>query len=68
LVELRGILTGEVAAERLDLLVDECDYLWAHFPDCTGGRRPAVSDISFLKRLRMEIDCALAVVVSDLAL
>jgi len=58
LVELRALLTGEAAAdnERLNVLIDECDYLWAHFPDYAGGRRPELSDISFLKRLRIEID------------
>jgi len=61
--ELRDILTGEAAADRgrLNVLVDECDYLWAHFPDYSGGRRPALgenspSELSFLKRLRAEID------------
>jgi len=58
LEELRALLTGEAAAdnERLNVLIDECDYLWAHFPDYAGGRRPELSDISFLKRLRIEID------------
>jgi hypothetical protein len=58
LKELRDILTGETTAdnERLTVLIDECDYLWAHFPDFAGGRRPELGDISFLKRLRAEID------------
>jgi hypothetical protein len=58
LAELRGILTGETGSGRLEALLDECDYLWAHFPDCaeTGGRRPGADDISFLKRVRFEID------------
>jgi hypothetical protein len=58
LEELRCILTGETAAdnERLSALIEECDYLWAHFPDCAGGKSPAVTDISFLKRVRAEID------------
>jgi hypothetical protein len=64
LEELLGILTGtgERAAERLDFLLDELDYLWAHFPDCAGagGRRPATSDIAFLKRVRAEIEPCLA--------
>ncbi|MDR0399710.1 MAG: hypothetical protein LBH51_02045, partial [Treponema sp.] len=43
---------------RLETLLDECDYLWAHFPECaeTGGRRPGAGDISFLRRVRFEID------------
>jgi len=58
LQELRGLLTGEAAAdnERLAVLINECDYLWAHFPDYAASRRPELSDISFLKRLRTEID------------
>jgi len=58
LEELRGLLTGEEAAddERLNVLIDECDYLWAHFPDCAGGGKPKLSDISFLKRVRTEIE------------
>ena len=58
LEELKGILTGGTAAckDRLNLLIDECDYLWAHFPDCSGGRLPDFGEISFLKRLRVEID------------
>ena len=63
LEELRGILSGEAASNhgRLNALVDECDYLWAHFPDCSGGRCPELGDnspsaLSFLKRVRAEID------------
>jgi hypothetical protein len=58
LEELLGILTGKRTAERLDFLLDELDYLWAHFPDCAGGggRRPPSSDIAFLKRVRAEIE------------
>ena len=58
--ETLDILTGGTVAdhERLNVLVDECDYLWAHFPDFAGkdGQRPALGDISFLKRLRAEIE------------
>jgi hypothetical protein len=60
LKRLRGILTGEIAAglEQLEPLLDRCDYLWAHFPDCAGaeGRRPGGADLGFLKRVRAEID------------
>jgi hypothetical protein len=59
LLRLRGILTGErPAADELESVLDYCDYLWAHFPDCAGteGRRPPGTDISFLKRVRAEID------------
>jgi hypothetical protein len=60
LKQLRGILTGEnkEGPEQLGALLDRCDYLWAHFPDCagTGGRRPAETDLGFLKRVRAEID------------
>jgi len=58
LEELRDLLTGEAAADnvRLSELISECDYLWAHFPDYNASRRPVINDISFLKRLRTEID------------
>jgi len=58
LEELRAMLTGAAPAEKLETLLDEADYLWAHFPDCAGaeGRRPPASDLAFLKRVRAEID------------
>ncbi|GHV93438.1 hypothetical protein AGMMS50268_39410 [Spirochaetia bacterium] len=60
ILTLRGILKGEIPAEaaETEYLLDTCDYLWAHFPDCagTGGRRPPGTDLSFLKRVRTEID------------
>jgi hypothetical protein len=60
LIRLRGLLSGVLssAGGELDGLLDECDYLWAHFPECAGagGRRPPADDISFLKRVRAEID------------
>jgi hypothetical protein len=60
LFTLRKILTGEIKVpeESLGELLDRQDYLWAHFPDCagTGGRRPPPGDLSFLKRVRAEID------------
>jgi hypothetical protein len=56
LEKLREILQGKGAPEELERLLDFCDYIWAHFPECAaaGGRRP--SDISFLKRVRTEIE------------
>jgi hypothetical protein len=64
LAELRDILTGAArpGLERLETLLDACDYIWAHFPDCAGaeGRRPAPADggvwTGFLKRVRVELD------------
>jgi hypothetical protein len=56
---LRDILTGaRPGTDNPEGLLDDCDYLWAHFPDCAGagGRRPASSVLSFLKRVRAEID------------
>jgi hypothetical protein len=54
---LRDILRGERGPEELEALLDFCDYLWAHFPECAAaGRRPPVTDISFLKRVRTEIE------------
>jgi len=64
---LRDILTGKVPADYglLATCIDECDYLWAHFPDyAASSRRPGKAElesggqsaVSFLKRLRVEID------------
>jgi hypothetical protein len=60
LKELKDMLTGVIPSEqeKLEALLDTADYLWAHFPECAGagGRRPPVADLSFLKRIRTEID------------
>ena len=62
LENLRSLLVGDDSTENntetLDALIDNADYLWAHFPDCAGaeGRRPPVTDLGFLKRVRAEID------------
>jgi hypothetical protein len=55
LEDLRDILCGKKDGP-LDTLLDETDYLWAHFPECAGaGGRPA-ANLPFLKRVRTEID------------
>ena len=67
LLLLRGMLTGntDMDHDALDTLIDECDYLWAHFPECAyNSRRPpreelesgSAAAVSFLKRVRAEID------------
>jgi len=59
LTELRAMLSGEnsLDEERLVSLLNELDYLWAHFPDRAGKAGPASrNDESFLKRVRAEID------------
>jgi len=67
LLTLRAMLTGNARMDHqmLDTLIDECDYLWAHFPDYAARkRRPPRAEleagtdtaVSFLKRLRVEID------------
>ncbi|AEJ18961.1 6-hydroxymethylpterin diphosphokinase MptE-like protein [Gracilinema caldarium] len=70
LTRLRAILSGEApaAAGELDQLLDTCDYLWAHFPECAaaGRQRPGTSDISFLKRVRAELDYFIKVVETSL--
>ncbi|MCL2765918.1 MAG: DUF115 domain-containing protein [Treponema sp.] len=64
LEELRNMLTGDkqMDRKRLNVLIDECDYLWAHFPD---SARADYSDISFLKRMRAEIDPMLKLLKSQ---
>jgi hypothetical protein len=60
LEEIKKMLSGATAAEteKLEAMLDAADYLWAHFPECagTGLKRPPVTDLSFLKRIRAEID------------
>jgi len=58
LIMLCEILSSGLHKEKLESLLDKCDYLWAHFPECAGteGRRPSSENISFLKRVRIEID------------
>jgi hypothetical protein len=67
LTQLRDILTGSVPMDYADLakLIDDCDYLWAHFPDyAASSRRPEKAEleaggqtvVSFLNRVRAEID------------
>ena len=54
---LREILIGSAPPESLEELLDGADYLWAHFPECAGGvRRPPITDLGFLKRVRTEIE------------
>jgi len=64
---LRDILTGKAPMDYslLARLIDECDYLWAHFPDyAASSRRPdkaalesgGQNVVSFLNRVRVEID------------
>ena len=53
---LKDMLSGIIPSDtnRLEELLDTADYLWAHFPD--AYRRPPSRDISFLKRVRVEIE------------
>ena len=63
LLLLRDMLSGSVAPYNIESLLDECDYLFAHFPECAGteGRRPPSTDTAFLKRVRAEIEGFLAI-------
>jgi hypothetical protein len=65
LTMMRKMLIGETPMDHgtLATLIDECDYLWAHFPDyAVANRRPGKTElvsgeaISFLNRLRVEIE------------
>jgi hypothetical protein len=64
---LLKMLTSAVPIDytALETLIEECDYLWAHFPDYAAAARcPDRAEletrdfyvVSFLKRLRTEID------------
>jgi hypothetical protein len=61
LLSLRSMLRGDAPASDMGALLDQCDYLWAHFPDCAGadGRRPPATDLSFLKRVGVELSAML---------
>jgi hypothetical protein len=65
LQELKSCLTGEkeTSPGELNELLCKTDYLWAHFPDYAGKstKFPAANDLSFLKRVRTEIDLFLKV-------
>jgi hypothetical protein len=79
LIKLRNMLTGGSAMDysALARLIEECDYLWAHFPDyAAADRHPAQAEweagsdaaISFLKRLRVEIDPFIKIYTTSLNL
>ena len=58
--EMKNMLQGLIPADqvRLDELLCMADYLWLHFPEFAGtsDQRPSAKDLSFLKRVRMELD------------
>jgi hypothetical protein len=58
--ELRSFLSGEKESitENIEQLLRKADYLWSHFPEYAGTSRkvPDIHDLSFLKRVRTEID------------
>jgi hypothetical protein len=59
LTRIRRILTGEEKAsgEYLQTLLNNNDFLFAHYPDYAGtGNRANIEDLSFLKRIRAETD------------
>ena len=65
LIQLRSMLTGESLMDNniLVTLINECDYLWAHFPDYAASDfcpdtafLNTAAGLSFLKRVRVEID------------
>ena len=60
---LKKALSGEspLSSSRLTELIHYADYLYAHFPEYAGkqggkGSQPELTDTSFLKRLRTEIE------------
>ena len=60
LTTIKDMLTGALPPDttRLEELLETADYLWAHFPECAGagGKRPCGTNLSFLKRVRAEIE------------
>jgi hypothetical protein len=67
LTQIRRILSGreKASGEDLQTLLNNNDFLFAHYPDyaCTNSRAN-IEDLSFLKRIRAEID-AFIKAVSD---
>jgi hypothetical protein len=55
LLRLRAALDGRspLSPEDLGRSLDECDYLYMHFPDAAAGAR---RDLSFLRRVAVEAD------------
>jgi hypothetical protein len=59
LTRIRGILSGteKASAEELRALLTRNDFLFAHYPDYAATAATAnLDDLSFLKRIRAEID------------
>jgi hypothetical protein len=59
LMRIRRILTGAEKASSDDLrtLINNNDFLFAHYPDYAGTNNGAnIEDLSFLKRIRAELD------------
>jgi len=59
LADLRDLLSGarRDGADRLEQLLNDADYLWAHFPEYAATEAPRrTADLSFLKRVRAELD------------
>jgi hypothetical protein len=56
LMRIKALLTGSEkprTATELEELIEECGYLYAHFPDCAAGFRMTQD---FLNRVRAEVD------------
>jgi hypothetical protein len=69
LSELRGILTGDKTdTQRIIPLLDECDYLYSHFPDSRPSDEEIISGkaVSFLNRVRMEIEGTVKIIEKSL--
>ncbi|EFW36913.1 6-hydroxymethylpterin diphosphokinase MptE-like protein [Treponema phagedenis] len=58
LIELKAIFTGVAKddPEKVKHIIKESDYLYLHFPDVTKISDRVFTDVSFLKRVRIEID------------
>ncbi|MDR1232415.1 MAG: DUF115 domain-containing protein [Spirochaetaceae bacterium] len=68
LTRIRRILSGEekVAGADLQTLLDSNDFLFAHYPDYAGtNNRANIEDLSFLKRIRAEIDAFIKAVSAN---
>lgn len=64
LLNIKKMLTNEIPVKNLKELLNECDYLFLHFPD---GYEGAKDSIPFLKRIRAEIDYFLKIINLSMA-
>ena len=61
--EIKNMLVGKILfdKERMAILLKDADYLYFHFPDYVSEKTLNLDDISFLKRIRIELESFLKI-------